>query len=179
MSTTRFTKSGFTLIELLVVIAIIGILASVILASLNSARDKGRDSAIKSTFSQLRTQLEIYYDTNKNYGVIVPSNIKGSCALHASDLPGASYPCSVLNDPTIFALIQDIAKKTSDPCKCVRVNITVTPTPGYAIYATVGDPDKSDFIYPGWCIDSTGIAVSYKKRLTTLAYSCSDSGLEK
>lgn len=57
---------GFTLIELLVVIAIIGLLSSVVLASLNTARNKGRDTAIKAQLDSLRTQAEMWYDVPAN-----------------------------------------------------------------------------------------------------------------
>ncbi len=57
-------KKGFSLIELLVVIAIIGILASVVLASLNSARAKGSDAAIKANLANSRAQAELFYDSN-------------------------------------------------------------------------------------------------------------------
>jgi prepilin-type N-terminal cleavage/methylation domain-containing protein len=57
-------QRGFTLIELLVVIAIIGILSSVVLASLNSARDKGADAAIRGNIGGIRAQAELVFDDN-------------------------------------------------------------------------------------------------------------------
>ena len=62
------SNTGFTLIELLVVIAIIGILSSVVMASLNVARNKGADAAVKANMSTIKAQAEIYYDGSGNYG---------------------------------------------------------------------------------------------------------------
>jgi len=64
--------TGFTLIELLVVIAIIGILSSVVIASLNSAREKGKVATIKSTLKQLYNQAAINQVTK---GSFIGSNI--------------------------------------------------------------------------------------------------------
>ncbi len=58
---------GFTLIELLVVVAIIGILSSIVLASLNSARKKGRDARRVSDIKQLQLALELAYDASNAY----------------------------------------------------------------------------------------------------------------
>ncbi|MBI4086858.1 prepilin-type N-terminal cleavage/methylation domain-containing protein [Candidatus Kaiserbacteria bacterium] len=60
-------NKGFTLIELLVVIAIIGLLASVVMANLNSARAKGRDANRSASINQVQTALELYYDANGAY----------------------------------------------------------------------------------------------------------------
>lgn len=72
-------KQGFTLIELLVVIAIIGILSSVVLASLNSARQKSRDARRISDIKQIQLALELYFDSNANYptstSALVPTYI--------------------------------------------------------------------------------------------------------
>jgi prepilin-type N-terminal cleavage/methylation domain-containing protein len=62
----KIKSQGFTLIELLVVIALIGILASVILAALNSARLKARNAKRLETITQIQTALDLYYT---QYGV--------------------------------------------------------------------------------------------------------------
>lgn len=60
-------EKGFTLIELLVVIAIIGILSSVVLASLNTARQKSRDVRRISDVKQLQLALEFHFDSFGSY----------------------------------------------------------------------------------------------------------------
>ena len=60
-------KKGFTLIELLVVVAIIGMLSSVVLASLNTARGSARDARRAGDLKSIQTALEIYHTTNGSY----------------------------------------------------------------------------------------------------------------
>jgi prepilin-type N-terminal cleavage/methylation domain-containing protein len=65
---------GFTLIELLVVISIISLLSSIVLASLNSARAKAKDAAIKEELKQLQTLATFNYDDYGGYGEVQPSS---------------------------------------------------------------------------------------------------------
>ncbi len=65
--TKKKGQKGFTLIELLVVIAIIGILATIVLVSLNTARQKARDVRRVSDLRQVALALEMYYDDNGGY----------------------------------------------------------------------------------------------------------------
>ncbi len=67
------TKKGFTLIELLVVIAIIGILSSVVLASLSTARQKSRDAKRISDIGQVQLALELFFDRVQSYPSTTPS----------------------------------------------------------------------------------------------------------
>ena len=71
-------KKGFTLIELLVVIAIIGLLSSIVMASLNSARKKARDSRRIADLKQLQIALEMYY-SDKGYYPHNGSNTYAGC----------------------------------------------------------------------------------------------------
>ena len=83
-------NKGFTLIELLVVIAIIGILSAVVLASLNSARTKGANAAVKANLTNMRAEGALWYDNHTNaYDGLCADPIVLSASSSAA--AGASY----------------------------------------------------------------------------------------
>lgn len=132
---------GFTLIELLVVIAIIGILSSVVLASLNVARSKGSDASIKSNLAGIRSQAEIYYDSNGNYGADVV----------ISDCLAAG---SIFVDPNVTLAINQASTTSGVAPICLADdgNPTVGTTASSWAVSVAMKQNPAD----SWCVDSTG-----------------------
>lgn len=81
-------NKGFTLIELLVVIAIIGLLASIVLVSVNSSREKARVAKSKTELKQFYTALEMYYDNYNTFPCFNEGSVSG-CLLGAISVYGA------------------------------------------------------------------------------------------
>ena len=94
----RRGEKGFTLIELLVVISIIGILATIVLVSLNTARKKARDARRVSDIRQMALALEMYYDANGGYVSDTINNDNDWDALAAALAP--TYIGAIPTDPS-------------------------------------------------------------------------------
>lgn len=77
------------MIELLVVIAIIGVLASVVLVSLNSARSKSRDAKRVADVRQMQTALELYYNDCNGYPAGLGLVLSGQ-ALYSGTVSGGT-----------------------------------------------------------------------------------------
>lgn len=90
-------RKGFTLIELLVVIAIIGLLSSLAVVSLNSAREKARDARRVSDVRQLATLIEM---ENTGGAAAIAGCVLADAIASTCTGPGAISQFSDFSDPT-------------------------------------------------------------------------------
>jgi prepilin-type N-terminal cleavage/methylation domain-containing protein len=114
---TKKKKKGFTLIELLIVIAIIGILASIVLVSLSSAREKAKIAAFKSQSSALRARAVLECDS----AAVLNATVLGGTVANGYGLSIVSNNCGAAGNGTFNILVNSGGLAT--PC-----NATVTET---------------------------------------------------
>ena len=135
-------QRGFTLLELLVVIAIIGILSAVVLASLNISRVKAKTSVVKSLMSSLRLASGLAYIDDVGYGL---ASSAGGCegminnSAFGDLMSSSSWP--VIDGVSITPICYSNASSTGG---------IITAFSMWHTLAAGG----------GWCVDSTGKAIS-------------------
>lgn len=96
----KTAKRGFTMIELLVVVSIIGLLTSVVLASVNNARIKARDSKRLSDLKQIDTAIRLYNDKYDYFPRCRRTvQINGTTDCLSSTLRGQGYFSRLPTDP--------------------------------------------------------------------------------
>jgi len=125
------------LIELLVVVAIIGILASVVLSSLNTARAKGADAAIKANLANIRAQAELVYDGN------TPNSYSGLCA--NTVVSNQTTAAANALGGTVINALGTAGTATTVVCHVAADNSAWAVSSGTKV-----TPANS------WCVDSTG-----------------------
>lgn len=136
-------RKGFTLIELLVVVAIIGILASVVLASLNTARSKGSNAAIKSNLRTIKSQAEMVYDET------------------AGNAYGTASNASSCTSPTAGSLFATTTAATTIVNRAVAAALAAGTGTGFcgsttSAYVVSVQLKVAEGSFNYWCIDSAG-----------------------
>ena len=145
MFSKRYSK-GFTLIELLVVISIIGLLSSVVLASVNDARAKARDAKRRSDLRQLVNAVELYYSKYNVYpgtdGWILTDNGPIDDKLQPEFIPSIPFdPKYSLNLNTNYQYWRKDNEVVTGGTTCIAAS---SNSGKYAFYAQLEKPTASE-----------------------------------
>lgn len=143
-------QSGFTLIELLVIISIIGLLASIVLTSLSSARAKGRDAKRIQDLKQMDTAIQLYIDKYGHAPYLGANNCTATNPIGYN--PCASVSVAQKDNWAILEseLSEYLSKLPTDPC-----GETCNVDRRWAAYIY-----KSPSSISQWCNGSCGLSES-------------------
>lgn len=139
-------KSGFTLVELLVVIAIIGVLSSVVITSLQNARNRAANTAVKANLASMRSSVEMIYDNS------------GQTYASTGQTLG---PCPTVLDTTLFGQQPVLDSVTSalnaagagGSATCVSTPASA-PVSTWAVSVKLKTPETVNGVTSNyWCVD--------------------------
>jgi len=130
------------------VIAIIGILSSVVLASLNTARSKANDAKVKAQLAGLRAAAEVYYDTHGDYGTAA-----------SSDCADVDFFADVDSGMVQYTNQDNYPAGATLSCQTDMVS--------YAVSALLLSSTTA-----AWCVDSTGLSMEISGNLGAGEVTC-------